>query len=169
MCRPAWGVARLGRACLRSIPPIATFLICVACSKAAKPGSGVMPANGETPAAAPIRVAQDEVVLEGRWAPENDQVDARAVGDTVRVVCNRSKGACDEELIHSSSQHGHRPAPEKLTYRVQKWTKWGIPAGSLLASRSEGGVEVVIRVSLSGLAAEKAYVGKGAETRWRLE
>jgi hypothetical protein len=58
---------------------------------------------------------------------------------------------------------------EALSYRVEEWTKWGTPAGKLVASRRDGNVEVEIRVSLSGRAAEKVLIETGVETRWRLE
>jgi len=58
---------------------------------------------------------------------------------------------------------------DDFAYRVTEWTKWGQPAGRLVATRRDGTATVEIRLSLSGLAAEKSLVDKGAEVRWRLE
>jgi len=171
MPNPAWGASRLTRWWLRTVPmAIGSVVCCACCSKAVRPDAEATSAQaGEAVAATPVRVAQDEVILLGRWIPVGDRSGAQGVQDTVRVECRRARSLCDEELTHAATAHGAKPTQEKLTYRVQKWTKWGVPAGSLLACRHEGRVEVVIRVSLNGLAAEKAYIDHGAEARSRLE
>ena len=89
--------------------------------------------------------------------------------NAVRVVCARDQRSCKEDLTRLAGEPGAEPVHETLEYRIDEWTKWGKPAGKLVASRREGGAQVEIRVSLSGLAAEKVVIEKGRETRWRIE
>ena len=89
--------------------------------------------------------------------------------NAVRVVCTRAERSCKEDLTRLAGERGGEPVHEMLEYRIDEWTKWGKPAGKLVASRREGGAQVEIRVSLSGLTAEKVVIEKGRETRWRIE
>ena len=106
--------------------------------------------------------------MEGRWYPIEPSPKSPVFPNSVRVVCSRPERSCKEELTHLASERTE-PVRETLTYRVEEWTKWGTPAGKLIASRHDGGVASEIRVSLSGLVAEKVRIENAVETHWRLE
>jgi hypothetical protein len=112
-------------------------------------------------------VEQDRVVVEGRWFPI--EAGSLAVPNAVRVVCVRANRSCKEDLTRLTEGPGGKPVHEQREYRVDEWTQWGKPAGKLVASRRDSANPVEIRVSLSGLTAEKAEISKERETRWRIE
>jgi len=139
---------------------------------------GGSPAGGKAPGSSAgafspppqsVHVEPDEVVAEGRWFPIEAGPEAAALANAVRLVCRRAERSCKEQLTRPSNYPGADPVQDVFRYRVEEWTKWGKPAGRLVASRREGTAEVAIRVSLNGLAAEKAILDKGTEIRWRLE
>ena len=103
------------------------------------------------------------------WYPIEAGPESLVVPNAVRVVCGRAPRSCREELTHLASEAGAEPVHQALEYRIDEWTRWGTPAGKLVASRREGGAQVEIRVSLSGLTAEKAVIEKGRQLRWRIE
>jgi hypothetical protein len=116
-----------------------------------------------------VRVEADSVVIEGRWFPIEAGHESLAYPNAVRVVCTRAQRSCKEDLARLAGKGGAEPLHEVLEYRIEEWTKWGKPAGKLVASRRDGGAEIEIRVSLSGLAVEKVVIEKGRATRWRIE
>lgn len=109
------------------------------------------------------------MVVEGRWFPIEAGPKSPVVPNAARVVCTRAERSCKEELTRLAAGATGDGLHETLEYRVREWTKWGTPAGKLVASRREGATEIEIRVSLRGLAAEKVVMERGGETRWRLE
>jgi hypothetical protein len=113
-----------------------------------------------------IRAEQGSVVIEGRWHPVEASEASDDVTYLVHATCVRSERRCREEL--TTVRAGHPPATETREYKVREWTDW-----KLLAVRPEGPEEVQLRVSLTGLAAEKVTVSlkkrDQPETRWRLE
>jgi hypothetical protein len=144
--------------------------VSIACGGAAKPGSKQAPPTGTiSPLPRSVRVEQDSVVVEGHWYPIEAGPESLVVPNAVRVVCGRAPRSCREELTHLASEAGAEPVHQALEYRIDEWTRWGTPAGKLVASRREGGAQVEIRVSLSGLTAEKAVIEKGRQLRWRIE
>jgi hypothetical protein len=140
-----------------------------ACGGAPTPASKPPSAGAISPPPRSVRVERDEVVVEGGWFPVQTGARSSAPPNAVRVVCRRAARSCKEDLTRPSSYPGADPIQDVSQYRVDEWTTWGKPAGKLVASRREGATEVQIRVSLSGLAAEKVVIDKGVETRWRLE
>lgn len=138
-----------------------------ACRGGSRPGDKPSAPEGAAPPQS-VRVEADEVWLEGRWLPV-DAGEAAALANPVRIVCKRPSGAFRETLTRPSKYPGGEPVQDDFAYRIAEWTKSGQPAGRLVASRREGTARVEIRVSLSGLVAEKSWLDKGAEVRWRLE
>jgi hypothetical protein len=148
---------------------LVTFLV-AACGGAQAPRAKRSPeAVKVSPPPRSVLVQADSVVIEGRWYPVAAGPNARASPNAVRVLCARAERTCREDLTRLSAHPDAEPFREVLQYRVREWTKEGTPAGKLVASRREGATEIEIRVSLSGLAAEKVVIDKGGETRWRLE
>ncbi len=142
----------------------------LSCGGAATIGSKPAPsASGISPPPRSLQVEPDTVVLKGRWVPIEAVTDSPELPNAVQVVCLRTQRSCKEDLNRLTARAGAAPVHEVLEYRIEDWTKWGTPAGRLVASRRDEGAVIEIRVSLSGLAAEKAVVRKGSETRWRLE
>ena len=143
-------------------------ILAMGCQRSSQaPGTQPPEGRGATsPLPRSVRVEPDSVAVEGRWVPI--EAGVAATPNAVRVVCSRAERACNEDLARQSSAGG-ADVRETWKYRVEEWTKWGTPAGKLTASRREGAVEIEIRVSLSGLAAEKVVIDKGRETRWRIE
>jgi len=142
----------------------------MACGGAATSGcKGAAPAGGIAPLPRSVRVAQDTVVVEGGWFPIEARPELPVLPNAVRVVCGRAERSCREDLTRPADERGAAPVHETREYRVDEWAKWGRPAGKLVASRRDGGTQVEIRVSLSGLTAEKVVIGKGRETHWRIE
>lgn len=111
----------------------------------------------------------DSVVVEGRWFPIEPGPASPVVPNAVRVVCGRAGRSCKEDLTRLAGEPGAQPVREVLKYRIDDWTKWGKPAGALLASRRDGETRIEIRVSLSGLVAEKVVIEGERETHWRIE
>lgn len=111
----------------------------------------------------------DSVVVEGHWFPIEAGPESPVVLNAVRVVCGRAERSCKEDLTRLASATGAEAVHEVLKYRIDDWTKWGKPAGSLLASRRDGLTQIEIRVSLSGLTAEKVVIQGERETHWRIE
>jgi hypothetical protein len=152
----------------RSTLLLALAALALACRGGSKPGE-------QSSAAAPLpppqamRVQPDEVACEGRWFPLEAGPEAPALANPVRLVCKRAAGSCLEKLTRPSKYPGGEPVQDDFMYRIAEWTKWGQPAGRLVAARREGTATVEIRLSLSGLAGEKSFLDKGAEVRWRLE
>ena len=172
---PTQGALRVPRfgsrapACAWRGAALSTFLA-VACGGAPAPGSKAAPEAGTT--AAPPRVLQvqdDSLALEGHWSPLEVGTRSPVVQNAMRVVYTRAERSCNENLTTFSPDAGAESVHHALEYRVTERTKPGKPAGKVIASRREGTTEIEIRVSLSGLAAEKVVVAKGIETRWRLE
>ncbi len=149
--------------------PNAALVACLAvgCRGAATPPP--VPAGKISPPPRSVLVQDDRVVIEGRWSPIEAGPKSPAIPNAVRVVCVRAERSCSEDLTRLSHYPGADPVEDKWQYRVEEWTALGKPAGRMVASRREGATQVQIRVSLSGLAAEKVVIDKGAETRWRLE
>jgi len=144
--------------------------LAVACGGAPAPGSKPAPEEGRiSPPPRSVVVQEDRVVIAGRWYPIEAEPKSPAIPNAVRVICVRVERACKEDLTRPSTYPGAEPVHDLLHYRVEEWTAVGQAAGKLVASRREGATEVEIRVSLSGLAAEKVVIDKGEETRWRLE
>lgn len=142
----------------------------IACGGAARPGSKQTPLAGTiSPSPRSVRVEQESVVVEGRWTPIEAGPEAPPLPNAVRVVCSRAQRSCKEDLTRLAGDGGAEPVHETLEYRVDEWTKWGKPAGKVVASRREGGARVELRVSLSGLTAEKVVIDKGRATHWRIE
>jgi hypothetical protein len=121
-----------------------------------------------------FNVQEDSVAFEGHWVPIGAAASASATpgrstaplgAGAVHVLCSRPEHWCREDLTEA----GAEPAHQTLEYHVEEWTKWGTPASKLLAVRHEAATAIELRVSLSGLAAERAVVDKGVETRWRLD
>jgi hypothetical protein len=150
--------SRLGAALLASFA--------TACGGPGVPGSK---SGTISPPPRTFLVQEDRVVIEGRWHPIEPGPKSPAILDAVRVVCVRAERSCTEDLTRFSTYPGAEPVHDVLQYRVDEWTKWGKPAGKLVASRRADAIEVQIRVSLSGLAAEKVVIDKEGATRWRLE
>ena len=119
-----------------------------------------------SPPARAIRVDPDVVVIEGRWYPIDAAGVSADVSFVVRATCVRTERRCREELTTVGA--GHAPTTETIEYRVREWT-----TRKLVAARPEGSEEVQLRVSLTGLAAEKVTASPKdrhkPETRWRLE
>jgi hypothetical protein len=145
--------------------------LATACGGAAAPGSesGASKAGTISPSPRSLLVQEDRVVIEGRWHPIEPGPKSPAILNAVRVVCVRAERSCTEDLTRSSTYPGAEPVQDVLQYRVDEWTKWGKPAGKIVSSRRADAIEVQIRVSLSGLAAEKVVIDKEGTTRWRLE
>jgi hypothetical protein len=101
-----------------------------------------------SPPARAIRVDADKVVIEGRWQPVASASDSPAPENAVRAVCTRVEKRCREELTTVAG--GGSPATEIFEYRIREWTK-----AKLVATRRSGAYEQTLRVSLTGLAAEK--------------
>jgi hypothetical protein len=142
----------------------------IACDGSTKPGSKQTPLAGTiSPSPRLVRVEQDTVVVEGRWFPIEAGSESPVLPNAVRVVCARAQRSCKEDLTRLAGESGVEPVHEALEYRIDEWTKWGKPAGKLVASRRDGTGQVEIRVSLRGLAAEKVVLEKGRETHWRIE
>jgi hypothetical protein len=141
-----------------------TAVTCKAPGGSSSPQAGVP--NPATPPARVIRVDKSSVVIEGRWHPVDASVAPADVSYVVRATCMRSERRCREEL--TTVRASHPPATETREYKVREWTDW-----KLLAVRPEGAEEVQLRVSLTGLAAERVTVSlkkrDQPETRWRLE
>jgi hypothetical protein len=144
-------------------------LLTVAC-RATAPGSK---ADGDDGAiSSPPRsvvIKDDRVVIEGRWYPIEVPPTSPVITNAVRVVCVRGERSCQEDLTRLSTYPGGEPVHDLLKYRIEEWTPADKPAGKLVASRREGATRVEIRVSLSGLAAEKVVMQNEGETHWRLE
>lgn len=141
-----------------------------ACGEGTKPGpEQATPAEAISPVPRSVRVEQDSVVVEGRWVPIDARPTSLVLPNAVRVLCTRVQRACKEDLTRLADERGGALVNETLEYRVDEWTKWGKPAGKVVASRRAGGVQLEIRVSLSGLTAEKVKIEKGRQTRWRIE
>lgn len=142
----------------------------IVCDGTTKPGSKQPPLAGTiSPVPRLFRVEQDSVVVEGRWFPIEAGPESPVLPNAVRVVCARDLRSCKEDLTRLVGQGGAEPVHETLEYRIDEWTKWGKPAGKLVASRRDGEAQVEIRVSLSGLAAEKVVLEKRRESHWRIE
>ncbi len=136
------------------------------------PGPGfkaAAPAGGISPPPRAVRVEQDSVVVEGRWFPIETEPPSPVVPNAVRLVCGRVERSCKEDLTRLAGASGAELVHEVLKYRIDDWTKWGKPAGRLLASRRDGLTQIEIRVSLSGLTAEKVVIEGERETHWRIE
>lgn len=141
-----------------------------ACGSGSKPNPKPTPTTGTiAPLPRSVRVEPDRVVVEGHWVPIEVEPRTPALPNTVRVTCSRGERSCTEDLTRLASPDEPKPINESLEYRVEEWTKWGKPIATLVASRRVGGTQVEIRVSLSGLAAEKVVIETGRETRWRIE
>lgn len=144
--------------------------LAIACGGATPSGSKqAKPSGGISPLPRLVRIEPDTVVVEGHWVPIAAGPESPVVQNAVRVVCGRAERSCKEDLTRLAGEPGAGPVHEALEYRVEEWTKWGTPAGRLVASRRQGGAQHEIRVSLSGLTAERVAVEKGRETRWRIE
>lgn len=166
--RGAWGLSAGHRRAGSGIALGAALSL--ACGGATTSGSkAAAPASTISPLPRSVRVEPDTVVVEGRWFPVEAGPESPVPPNAVRVVCARVRRTCDEDLTRLADEHGAEPVHAAFEYRIQEWTKWGTPAGKLVAFRQEGGAQVEIRVSLSGLAAEKVVTDKGSETRWRVE
>ncbi len=142
----------------------------IACAGA--PGSRsqeAAPAGGIAPSPASVRVEQDTVVVEGRWFPIEGGSESTVLPDGVRLACVRAERSCKEDLTRLAGQRGGERVRETREYRVDEWARWGTPAGKLVAWRRDGGTQVEIRVSLSGLTAQKTVMERGRATRWRIE
>jgi hypothetical protein len=131
--------------------------------------SGTKSGSSEGQASPPpraIRVDEATVVIEGRWHPIEATADSPIVMNSVRAVCVRADRRCREDL--TTTPEGAAPVTESFEYRVKEWTR-----AKLLAARRKGADEVIVTVSLTGLAAEKVLVkaegDRDAGTRWRLE
>jgi len=153
---------------LRARLSVAILVLLPACRGGAKPGDEASSAAAAPPPQS-MRVEQDAVAFEGRWLPVEAGDEAATLASVVRFACKRAAGTCRETLTRASRYPGGQPVQDDFTYRVLEWTRWGQPAGRLVASRREGTATVAIFVSLSGLAAEKSFADKGTEVRWRLE
>lgn len=144
--------------------------LAIACGRATKPGPTPRNPAGEiSPFPRSVQVAEDSVVVEGRWAPIEAGPKSPDLPNAVRVVCTRAQRSCKEDLTRLADERAGEPLHEALEYRVDEWTQWGKPAGRILASRRSAGTQVEIRVSLSGLTAEKVVIEKGRQFRWRIE
>ncbi len=141
----------------------------LACGRPTTPGSRSATGGAVSPLPRSVQVEQDSVVVEGRWFPVEVGPGSPVARNAVRVVCRRAERSCKEDLTHLVGEAGAGPVQQLIEYRVDDWTRWGQPVGRLIASRREGGARIEIRVSLSGLAAEKVVIEKGRETRWRIE
>jgi hypothetical protein len=152
--------------------------------RAATPATPTTPAP-QGPVTAPLalpparsfKVQEDSVAFEGHWVPIGAAPTASVTpgrppaplgAGAVHVLCSRAEHWCREDLTQAAAA-GAEPAHQTLEYRVEEWTKWGTPASKLLAVRHEGEMAFELRVSLSGLAAEKVVFDKGVETRSRLD
>jgi hypothetical protein len=141
--------------------------LCACRGRAQAPERGS--AGAATPSAPAMRVEPDEVAFEGRWLPVEAGPEAATLASPVRLVCKRAAGSCQEKLTRPSKYPGAEPVEDDFAYRVTEWTRWGQPAGRLVATRRDGTASVEIRLSLSGLVGEKSLVDRGTEVRWRLE
>lgn len=143
----------------------------IACRGAATPGGQASPTSAVAPSppARSVQVEADEVVIEGRWTPIEGETASATKPNAVRVVCRRAERSCKEDLTRPSNYPGGDPVQDVWQYRVDEWTAWGKPVGRMVAVRREGARQIEIRVSLSGLAAEKVVIDKGVVTRSRLD
>jgi hypothetical protein len=133
-----------------------------ACSET-KPGA----LEGQTsPLRRAIQVDDATVVIEGRWHPVEATAHSPIALNSVRAVCVRADRRCREDV--TTTPEGAAPVTESFEYRVKEWT-----SAKLVATRRKDADEVIVTVSLTGLAAEKVVVkAKGdrdAGIRWRLE
>lgn len=148
---------------------VLTTVLSIACAGGTTPGKTATPAGGVSPLPRSVQVDQDTVVVEGRWVPIETGRESPVLPLGVRLRCTRAVRSCQEDLTLPSRERAEVPVQEVFQYRIAEWTKWGTAAGKLVATRREGATQVEIRVSLSGLTAERVVIEKGLETRWRIE
>lgn len=146
---------------------LAAFVtVLVACGGCAGPGSRQAPGDLLAAPVRAIRIEAHSVVIEGRWHPEEATADSPVVPNSVRAVCTRAERQCREEL--TTAPPGKGPVVETFDYKVSEWTN-----AKLVATRRQDSSELQLRVSLTGLAAEKLSRNtkgdRDAGVRWRLE
>jgi hypothetical protein len=155
-CPSRWPRGLLALVALGAMP--------AACSRSCPaPEAGTPGAEVTAPPRA-IRVAEDSVIIEGHWHPIEET--GKPFANAVTATCVRSERRCREELTMATD--GRPPQRQSFDYKIKEWTR-----AKLLATRQEGSDETQLRVSLTGLAAERVMVarskGREAESRWRLE